>query len=73
MIIPVPNSIKPLVFKEIFDEYTKSLSGYNIDKSKYPNLKNIDAKELISISEKIKKKLSGDKNFFLQNDDFSIN
>ena len=73
MIVPIPTNIKPVVFQEITDEYTKSLNGFNINKSKDPHLKNIDSKELISLSDAIKKKLNSNKNFFLHNGDFNLN
>jgi len=72
MIIPVPSNIIPTLYSEINDEYTKSLEGFNIDKSKYPDLKNLDAKELISLSEAIKTKLSSNKDFYLHNGDFKF-
>ena len=73
MIIPIPPNLKNVVYKEISDEYTKSLEGFNIDKSKYPHLKNIDSKELINVSESIKNTLDSKKNYYLHNGDFNLN
>lgn len=72
LIVPVPERIKPVIFKEINEEFTKSLNGFNVDKTKFPHLKNIDSKELIQISDNIKKKLSANKDFYLHNDEFNL-
>ena len=72
LIVPIPQQLKPVIFKEINEEFTKSLDGFNVDKTKFPHLKNIDSKELVQISDNIKNKLSANKNFYLHNDDFNL-
>lgn len=73
MLIPIPENVEPNVFQEISDEYTKALEGFIVDKTKYPHLRNLDSKEVLTLSEAIKKKLSANKNFFLHGEDFNLN
>lgn len=68
MIIEVPLGERPFITKEIEDQFTKSLSGYTINKNKYVHLREIDPSELIYISNQIKKELDRNEKFYLHGD-----
>lgn len=68
MIIEVPLTERPFITKEIEDQFTKSLSGYTINKNKYVHLREIDPSELINISNQIKKELDRNEKFYLHGD-----
>lgn len=59
---------REIIVKELSDEFTRSLSGYNINKARYSHLNNIDQKELSDISNAIKNELNSNKNFYLRGD-----
>lgn len=68
MIVEVPLTEKPIINKEIEDQFTKSLSGYTINKNKYTHLKEIDPTELFNISNSIRRELDLNPKFYLHGD-----
>jgi hypothetical protein len=68
MISEVPEKERAIINKELEEEFSRSLTGFNINKGKYTHLKNIDPKELYDLSAKIKKELDSNDNFYLHGD-----
>ena len=68
MIIEVPLNEREVINKEIEEQFTKSLSGYNINKNKYSHLTDIDPSEMINLSNQIKKDLDRNEKFYLHGD-----
>jgi len=68
MIVEVPLEQRQIINREIEEEFSKSLAGYNINKAKFAHLKNLDPKELFEVSAKIKRELDSNDNFYLHGD-----
>jgi len=68
MVVEVPLNEKPFITKEIEDQFTKSLSGYTINKNKYAHLKEIDPTEIFNIANQIKRELDKNDKFYLHGD-----
>lgn len=59
---------KQIVNQEIEEEFSRSLSGFTVDKSKYVHVNQLDPKELFDLTSNIKKKLDLQKDFYLHGD-----
>lgn len=57
-----------MITKELEEEYSNSFAGYDINKSKYKHLLQVDPKELAQISNSIKKELDSNDKFYLHGD-----
>lgn len=68
MIVEVPMNEREIINKEIEEQFSRSLSGYTINKNKYTHLKNLDPKELFDVSRQIKQELDRNDNFYLHGD-----
>jgi hypothetical protein len=68
MIVEVPLDQRQIINREIEEEFSKSLAGYNINKAKFAHLKDLDPKEMFDISARIKKELDSNDNFYLHGD-----
>ena len=68
MVVQVPQNQREIINREIEEEFSRSLSGYTINKGKYAHLRDIDPKELGDISAKIKKELDSNDKFYLHGD-----
>jgi len=68
MIVEVPAEQRQLINQEIEEEFSKSLSGYNINKEKFVHLRELDPKEIFEVTGKIKKELDANDKFYLHGD-----
>ena len=68
MMVEVPSDQRQIINREIEEEFSRSLSGYNINKAKFIHLKDLDPKEMFDVSAKIKKELDSNDNFYLHGD-----
>lgn len=68
MVIEVPPEEIDIIKRELEEEFTKSLEGYNINKNKYPHLRQLDPKEINDISKIIKNELNRNDKFYLHGD-----
>ncbi len=68
MIVEVPLDQRQIINNEIEEEFSKSLSGYNINKARFAHLKDLDPKEMFDVSARIKRELDSNDNFYLHGD-----
>ena len=68
MVIEVAPEEIDVIKKELEEEFTKSLEGYNINKNKYPHLRQLDPKEINDITKIIKNELNRNDKFYLHGD-----
>jgi hypothetical protein len=65
LIVEATPDQRQYIIRELEDELLQSLQGFTINKNKYTHLNNIDPKEMIEISNTIKKELDSNDKFYL--------
>lgn len=68
VITEVPSNEREIINREIEEEFSNLLSGYNVNKAKYAHLRNIDPKELSDVANVIKQQLDTNDKFYLHGD-----
>ena len=68
LIVEATPEQRQYIIRELEDEFLQSLQGFTINKNKYTHLNNIDPKEMIQISNNIKRELDSNDKFYLHGD-----
>lgn len=68
LIVEATPEQREYIIRELEDNFLQSLQGYTINKSKYSHMNSIDPKEMIEISNTIKRQLDMNEKFYLHGD-----
>jgi hypothetical protein len=68
LIVEVPMQERAVILKELEEEFSKSLAGFSVNKLQYPHVKELDPKEIVDVSNNIKRQLDANDKFYLHGD-----